>query len=138
MRPSIYESVSRTQTSVSKKQTGLSRDKYSGSTTNSTHLGHTSHCKATTGKNWSDEPSIHDKYSPGLRPVLHGGKFLPFFRYSALTGRVLVQILSCCILVSCRVSFSFLGMSEIDEGLERPEIFFQRFRSSALSKISRT
>ena len=24
----------------------------------------------------------------GLRPVLHGGQYLPFFRYSALTGRV--------------------------------------------------
>ena len=81
---------------------------------------------------------VRERSEGALRPVLHGGKFLPFFRYSALSGRVLVQILSCCILVSCRVSFSFLAISEIDEGLERPEIFSRLFRSSALSKISRT
>ena len=68
-----------------------------------------------------------------VRAGLHRGKFLPFFRYSALSSRVLVQILSCCILVSCRVSFSFRGTSEIHEGLETPETISRRFRYSALS-----
>ena len=67
-----------------------------------------------------------------VRAGLHGGKFLPFFRYSALSCRVLVHILSCCTLVSCRVSFSFRGMSEIHEGPETPETISQRFRSSAV------
>ena len=56
-----------------------------------------------------------------FRPGLHGAKYLPFFHYSTLDGRVLVHIFSCPILVACLVSFSLLAKSEIDEGLERPE-----------------
>ena len=45
-----HKSVSRTQTGVSKKQTGVPRENYLGSTKITRHLGQRSHFKATHGK----------------------------------------------------------------------------------------